>query len=233
MNGPERPAWAVVFDVDGTMVPNLSYHREAWMEYGRRHALPITSAYYLKRIHARANAQIIEHLAADFAWVPPGGGAAAGAEKEAIYRELYRPHLQEVPGVTRLVRDLHAHGIPCAAVSNSPRPNVDMVLDGLGLTTCFQILLTADGMKRGKPHPDPFLDVAAHLSVPIGRCLVFEDSLSGFQAAEAAGAPYIAVSAGADPATLTHAASAVRIITDFTDVTVTLLAELVRRPPTS
>lgn len=218
----------MIFDVDGTMVANLRYHREAWLEYGRRHALPITADYYRDRIHSRANPQIMEHLAADFGWTPPAGGPG-GEEKEAIYRELYRPHLREVPGVTRLVRDLHGRGIPCAAVSNSPRLNVDMVLDGLRLAHCFQFTLTADGMQRGKPDPYAFLAAAAHLRIPVGRCLVFEDSPSGFQAAERAGAPYVAVSAGADPSSLKHAGKAVDVIADFTGVTVDMLAKLALR----
>ena len=218
-------SWAVVFDVDGTMVANLPYHQEAWLEYGRRHALPITADYYRDHIHSRVNSLIVEHLAADFGWTPPPGGAA-GDEKESIYRELYQPHLREVPGVTRLVKELNARRIPCAAVSNSPRPNVDMVLSGLGLAQCFQFTLTADGMKRGKPDPYAFLAAASQLDVPIGRCIVFEDSVSGFQAAERAGAPYIAVSAGADPSALKHAGRAAGIIDDFMEITVDMLAEM-------
>jgi HAD superfamily hydrolase (TIGR01509 family) len=205
------------------MVANLPYHREAWMEYGRRHALPITADYYRDRIHSRANVQIVEHLAEDFGWTPPGR-ETAGDEKEAIYRDLYRPHLCEVPGVTRLIKELNARQIPCAAVSNSPRPNVDMVLGGLGLAQCFQVALTADGMKRGKPDPYAFLAAASQLGVPIWRCIVFEDSVSGFQAAERAGAPYIAVSAGAEPSALKHAGRALRIIDDFMEISTDMLA---------
>ena len=229
MKAAERSSWAAIFDVDGTLVPNLDYHREAWLEYGRRHSLPITSDYYRDRIHSRANSQIVGHLAQDFGWQPPADGSA-GDEKEAIYRELYRPHLREVPGATRLIKELRARAVPCAAVSNSPRPNVDMVLGELGLADCFQFVLTADGIARGKPDPAAFLAAAAHLGVPIGRCLVFEDSVSGFQAAERAGARYVAVSAGAEPSALKQAGKAVRSIRDFTEITVDTLTDLVARP---
>ena len=40
---------------------------------------------------------------------------------------------------------------------------------------------------RGKPNPDPFLEAASRLGVPPERCLVFEDTTTGIQAATAAG----------------------------------------------
>jgi sugar-phosphatase len=48
-------------------------------------------------------------------------------------------------------------------------------------------LVTGDDVKRGKPHPDPYLLGAEKLNLPIEECVVFEDAVAGAQAAEAAG----------------------------------------------
>jgi sugar-phosphatase len=48
-------------------------------------------------------------------------------------------------------------------------------------------LVTAADVQRGKPHPDPFLTAAARLNVAPERCLVFEDTATGAEAARAAG----------------------------------------------
>ena len=36
--------WAVLFDVDGTMVDNRRFHERAWIELGRRYDTEITPA---------------------------------------------------------------------------------------------------------------------------------------------------------------------------------------------
>lgn len=57
------------------------------------------------------------------------------------------------------------------------------------------VTITADDprLKRGKPHPDPFLLAAENLGFEASKCVVFEDSPSGIQAAVASGATVIAV----------------------------------------
>lgn len=53
-------------------------------------------------------------------------------------------------------------------------------------------LVTADGVTRGKPHPEPFRAGAALLGFPPQECVVFEDSASGAQAGRAAGCTVVA-----------------------------------------
>ncbi len=48
-------------------------------------------------------------------------------------------------------------------------------------------LVTGDDVKRGKPHPDPYLLGAEKLGFAPEDCVVFEDAIAGAQAAEAAG----------------------------------------------
>ena len=55
------------------------------------------------------------------------------------------------------------------------------------------MLITADDVARGKPHPDPFLEAAERLGVDPTRCLVVEDAPMGLEAARAAGCFTLAV----------------------------------------
>lgn len=48
-------------------------------------------------------------------------------------------------------------------------------------------LVTADDVKRGKPHPDPYLLGAERLGFAAEDCVVFEDAIAGAVAAESAG----------------------------------------------
>ena len=220
---PQQITWAAIFDVDGTMVDNRRFHEAAWLELGRRRGMPITSEFYRERIHSRSNAETAGLLLGPDA--DRDAAAALSAEKEALYRDLYLPEIQEIPGLTELLTKLAEAGIPCAAVSNSPPANVAMVIDELGIRARFACILDCTQAARGKPAPDLFLQAAKQIGIPIRHCLVLEDSVSGFAAAEAAGAPYVVVKSGSDPSELVHAHRPAAMVTDFTELSVEKMAE--------
>jgi HAD superfamily hydrolase (TIGR01509 family) len=147
-------------------------------------------------------------------------------EKESLYRETFRPVMKETPGLTALLNQLHQNGVPCAAASNSPKANVDFVLDEMGIRHFFQAVTYRDLVKVGKPDPELFLMAAAGIGVSSEQCLVFEDSASGFKAARAAGMRYIAITFGADPHELKEAHDAIEIHEDFTRICFSQLSGL-------
>lgn len=210
------PEWGVIFDMDGTMVDNLAYHEQAWLEFGRRHQLPITPDFYRAQLHSRSNDVIAHALLGP--GVSPAQAQSLSEEKESIYRELYLPHVRENPGLSRLLDELMECGIPRAAASNSPRVNVELILKALGVRERFNAVVALTDVERGKPYPDLVLAAASELGLPASRCLVMEDSVSGFRAAEAAGAPYIVITIGADRADLKYATQARAVHHDFTDL---------------
>lgn len=222
---PVGAPWAVIFDVDGTMVDNRLFHRDAWIEFGRRNGFPITSEYYSQNIHSRSNEANARLLYGEN--VAPEQIASVDDEKEGIYRELFGPHLREMPGLTTILRGLRDADVPCAAVSNSPHSNIGFVLDGLGIRDCFDTILSVSDVPRGKPHPDLYLAAARGMHLPVERCVVIEDSPAGFAAAEAAGAPYVVITSGADPEHLHKAKGAAEQHPDFSTLTVSKLAALV------
>ena len=57
------------------------------------------------------------------------------------------------------------------------------------------------------------------------RCIVVEDSLSGFRAAERAGMKYIVITTGADAEELKHVGNACEMYEDFTAITAQGLAD--------
>ena len=219
-----HPQWGVIFDIDGTMVNNTPYHREAWFELCRRHGIALDHQSYHDKIHARSNDKIVPNLfgpEVDEAFI-----LRIEHEKESLYRQTFAPVMQETPGLTALLNQLRENGIPCAAASNSPKANVDFVLDGLDARNFFRAVTYRDLVKVGKPDPELFLTAAAGIGVPPEQCLVFEDSASGFKAARAAGMRYIAITFGADPHELKEAHDAVEIHEDFTQICLSRLSGL-------
>jgi HAD superfamily hydrolase (TIGR01509 family) len=97
-----------------------------------------------------------------------------------------------MPGASRLLAELHEHGIPTALVSASHRRIIDRVLTVLGAHH-FALSVAGDEVTRTKPFPDPYLLAAAGLGAHPARCAVVEDTSTGVAAAEAAGCHVVAV----------------------------------------
>jgi len=209
--------WGAIFDVDGTLVNNTAFHRQAWLDLCDRYGIAMTPEAYHEKIHARSNDKIVPNLfgpEVDTAFI-----RKIEIEKETLYQDSFRPVMRETPGLTALLSALKAAGIPCCAASNSPKTNVDFVLDGLDLRRFFSVVLCRDDVAVGKPNPEILLKSAAGLNLPPHRCLVFEDSSSGFAAARTAQMPYIAITCGTDPVELAQACDAYALYTDFTTIT--------------
>jgi HAD superfamily hydrolase (TIGR01509 family) len=103
-----------------------------------------------------------------------------------------RGNTPTMPGAIELVRELQAHGVKTGLVSASPRNIVDAVLDNLG-HELFPFSISADDVKKTKPDPEGYLKAATMSGSEISDCLIFEDSLTGMNAAIASGAYLIGV----------------------------------------
>lgn len=92
------------------------------------------------------------------------------------------------------VRDaLRKVSLPVAVVSNSRLTRVHASVRRAGLDTIFgERIFSAEMVARPKPYPDVYLHAAKTLGVEPARCLVVEDSISGLNAARAAGMKTIA-----------------------------------------
>jgi HAD superfamily hydrolase (TIGR01509 family) len=90
-------------------------------------------------------------------------------------------------GVTALLDELRARGIPAAVATSSRAAHALPHLGTAGLLDLFETVVTRDDVTHPKPHPEPYLTAARRLAVAPGGCLAIEDSHSGVRAAHAAG----------------------------------------------
>jgi beta-phosphoglucomutase family hydrolase len=217
---PDKANWAVIFDVDGTMVDNARFHQNAWIELGRRHNLGIDIKFYREKIHSKSNDKNVRLL---FKNADDDLVSRISHEKETIYRNSYRPYICEIAGLRQLLDDIKANNVPCAAASNSPAGNVDMVLDELDIRQYFDAIVSRDQVNTGKPNPELFLTAAEKMGITPNKCVVLEDSVSGFKAANNAGMSLIAITCGSDPDDLEDLKLANGIFPDFTKLNCEIL----------
>jgi len=87
-----------------------------------------------------------------------------------------------------------------ALVSNSDRPVVTSVLKSLNINEgVFDVIITGDEVKHRKPLPDIYKKALKALKVKSKDVVVFEDSVSGAQAADKAGLDTIVIWDGVVP----------------------------------
>jgi HAD superfamily hydrolase (TIGR01509 family) len=105
------------------------------------------------------------------------------------------------PHAVELLRQARALGCKTALATMSGCQHAQHVLDALGLSDAFDLVMTRDDVEHGKPDPEIYQGIARELGVSVTECLVIEDSPAGVKAALAAGMPVIAV---ATPFTQAH-----------------------------
>ena len=96
-------------------------------------------------------------------------------------------------GVLNLLSFCKEKGLKVGLATSSSHRLMESVLNKLNVTDLFDVAISAEHMKYGKPHPDVFINCAQKLGVLPIECLVIEDSLNGVIAAKSAQMSVIAV----------------------------------------
>ncbi len=182
--------FAVIFDMDGVIVDSNPYHKIALEKFCRQHGHELSEQQLREKIYGRTNKDWLTNL---FGRMEEKKLLAYADEKEGIFRELYNDDIVPLKGLRGFLDLLDQHQIPRAIATSAPRANVDFTLSKTGLTKYFPIILDDTFVSQGKPDPEIYLKAAAALSLPNGRCIVLEDSISGVQAGKSAGSKVVGV----------------------------------------
>jgi beta-phosphoglucomutase len=182
---------AVIFDLDGTIVDNMSLHAEAFGAFAARHGLAELTPADRAKLDGRRNSEIFPVLFGRE--MPREEWLAYEHEKEGLYRKLSRGRLTVVAGLQALLERLNARGIAVALATSAPELNVVHTLNEVGLHAAFPTIVRGDQVALGKPAPDVFLEASRQLGVPPDDCVVFEDAPMGIAAAHAAGMRVVAI----------------------------------------
>src|SRR5258708_1177805 len=183
---------AVLWDMDGTLIDSEQFHRISWQEALAKEGIAITHEQFLASFGQRNDSILPQWLGA--AATPERIAKVANA-KEERYRDLVQSNgMPPLPGVADWVRRLHEQGWLQAIASSAPRPNIEVVLEALGSAHCFQAIVSAEDVRRGKPDPEVYLAAASRVGASPDKCIVVEDAVAGIEGARNAGMRSIGVS---------------------------------------
>lgn len=177
---------AIIFDMDGVVSDTQQFHAEV-------------ESSILKRFNISMSAKEITNQ-------------YAGFSDEKMFREIFEKHnvtvdniqtiifekwemmkvvghgrIVAIPHAIRLICNFKKHGFKLAIASGSTLSFINYVIDSLSIRTMFDVLVSAQEVKNGKPAPDIFLKAAERLSVEPHSCVVIEDGRSGMIGASCAG----------------------------------------------
>lgn len=216
--------WAALFDMDGVLIDNTSFHVNAWLQFAQKHGRLLTKEQYVENINGRISADAMAYVFQRP--ISPGELIVLTEEKEATYRELYRPHLQPAPGLLDFLTALKAQNVRLAVGTSAPESNVLFTLDGLPLRPYFDTVVDASMIQRGKPDPEIYLIAAERVGVEPANCVVFEDALAGIEAGLRAGMTVVALATTHTREELAGTGAAL-IVDDFTELTIDQVRALI------
>ena len=181
MDDVHLPARGLLFDNDGVLVDSEAGVVRSWTRWAVQHDLDPVEV--LLAVPGRRAADTV-------ALFSEADGVPASVAEITRYELEDVAGTTAVPGVLELVPQLD--GVPWAVVTSGVRELASARLLAAGVPLP-EVLVTAEDVTAGKPHPEPYLTGAARLGLPPGDLVVLEDSPSGVAAGLAAGCAVLGI----------------------------------------
>ena len=173
---------AILFDMDGTLVDSTVVVELVWARFAERFGLDL--AEILKTSHGRRMEDSILRFG------PEGVDVEAQKKDLSDYEFVTTEGVVAVPGAPEFVRSLPGDQI--AVVTSAGRDLATMRMLSVDVPMPV-VLVGAEDVTSGKPHPEPYLTAAAALGANPGDTVVFEDADAGIESGLAAGMRVIVV----------------------------------------
>ncbi|WP_299273109.1 beta-phosphoglucomutase [uncultured Psychroserpens sp.] len=210
-----------IFDLDGVIVDTAKYHFLAWKQLANSIGIDFSEAQneQLKGVsRVRSLEKILE-------W-----GNTSLSEDEfmrlmGLKNDNYLNYIngmdesEILPDVTKILNTLieKEQGIALGSASKNARS----ILTKVNLLEKFQSIVDGNDVSKAKPDPEVFLIGAQLLQIKPEDCIVFEDSVAGIQAANAA--HMIAIGIGEND--VLHEADFV--FKNFTEISITFIEDII------
>lgn len=212
-----------IFDLDGVIVDTAKYHYLAWKKLANDLNIPFTEA----QNEELKGVSRVQSLTKILKW---GNLSISEADFDTIMNGKNTQYLSYItnmtdeeilPDVKRILEFLISKNqkIALGSASKNARP----ILEKVSLIHCFQAIIDGNDVTKAKPDPEVFIKAAHEIGASSTDCIVFEDSIAGIQAANAAGM----ISVGIGDRNILFEAD--YVFKDFTEMSNEFLTELINK----
>jgi len=177
---------AFLFDLDGVIIDTEPQYDIFWEKIAVKYQLGIED--FVNLIKGTTNPDIISLYFSHF---------PESTQQEVIEANKANELKMDIitfPGALEFLENVKKAGIPMGLVTSSDDYKLEYIFSQLPIRQYFDTIVSADRITRGKPDPMCYLLAAKDLGIPPENCYVFEDSLNGIKAGNAAGMKVIGLS---------------------------------------
>ena len=191
---------AVIFDFDGVIADSEALHYKALNTVFNRYGVDVPKDLHWQKYLGYSDRENIEAVSVDYSMgMDDTKIQTLIDEKKIVFDELVAEGAIIIDGVAEFIQRLIDSGICRAICSGALRSDLDLMLGGTDFKDAFEVIVTVDDVKHGKPDPEGYLQALKKLNgndkspIEASQCIVIEDSHWGLEAASAAGMNPIAV----------------------------------------
>jgi beta-phosphoglucomutase-like phosphatase (HAD superfamily) len=177
---------ALLFDLDGTLIDTESIALETGLAAFAAAGHPVDEA-FMHRLVGRDEPTAAALIRAA---IPEADLDTINRSWRTAFAAGVDRGLPLKPGAAELLALVRQ---PMAIVTSTGRAGAHHKLAIAGISGSFVHVVTLDDVATPKPAPDPYLLAASLFGFKPGRCLVFEDSETGAEAAHRAGCVVVQV----------------------------------------
>jgi beta-phosphoglucomutase len=211
-----------IFDLDGVIVDTAKYHFLAWKNLANSIGIDFSQAQN-EQLKGVSREQSLTKI---LAW---GGKTLSATDFQDLMRKKNEAYLNYIatmgrsellPDVERTIDYLIETNqyVTLGSASKNARP----ILEKTNLIEAFDAIVDGNDVSEAKPNPEVFLKAAQLTNAQPNHCIVFEDSVAGIQAANAAGM----ISIGIGNESVLN--ESVHNFTSFTEISNSFLEELIK-----
>lgn len=178
-----------LFDLDGVITDSAEYHYQAWKKLAEKIGIQIDREFneQLKGVDRMDSLDRILKYGNKENDFTAQEKIALAVEKNNDYLTLIESITPEdiLPGIMELISQIKEHDLKMGLTSASK--NAPFILERLGISQEFDIIVDPATLSKSKPDPEIFLKGAELLGLEPAECIGVEDAEAGIESIRRAG----------------------------------------------
>lgn len=182
----------ILFDMDGVLIDAMPYHAEAFRIAFKEHVNYEIDKKEVFLLEGMPGPELVKEIFRRNKFEGHADGNLVkkiSERKGQIFKEIQKAKALE--GVKELIDSLNCDNCVKAVVSGASKQEVESLLDKEFKLNNFNVIITGQDLRDGKPDPEPFQTALERLNLKPSEAIIVENSPLGVESAIRAGIRFI------------------------------------------